>query len=143
MSRDRARVVVRVRQIAEDQAAGRVALAEGEAMAAAVRAADAEQRTHVHPAAATGGALSGHSLAASAGSAAALMTAARTAVEMAARADSALGHARWEAGQARAARMMAERLADRRDAAIALHNQRQDQRQLDESVAARHDRTGS
>ena len=137
----RARVVVRVRQIAEDQAAGRVALAEHDAIHAARRADEAYQRTHEHPAAAYGPTLSGHALAATAGSAAALMTAAATAAEVSARAAGALARARQQAALARAARLSAERLADRRDAAVALDEQRQAQRTLDETVAARHGRT--
>jgi flagellar export protein FliJ len=136
----RARVVVRVRQIAEDQAAGRVAIAESEAIETARRAAEAHERTHVHPATGSSGQLNGAALAASAGSAAALMSAAQTATEVAARAAMALDNARRAAGQARAARMMAERLAERREAAVRLEEQRAGQRTLDESVAARHER---
>ena len=138
--RNRARVVVRVRRIAEDQAAGRVALAEHEAIDAARRAVEAEQRTHVHPAAGLDGRIDGRALAATAGSAAALMAAARTAGDVATRAANALALARHEAARARAARLMAERLADRRDAAADLDEQRQAKRTLDESVAAGHRR---
>lgn len=133
-------MVVRVRQIAEDQAAGRVALAEGAAIDAARRADEAYERTHIHPVAGTSGQLSGAALAASAGSAAALMAAAQTAAEVATRAANALQLARHDAAQARAARMMAERLAERREAAVRLEEQRTDQRTLDESVAAKHGR---
>jgi flagellar biosynthesis chaperone FliJ len=45
-----------------------------------------------------------------------------------------------QAGAARAARMMAERLADRREAAIELDEQRTAQRTLDETVSAQHGR---
>lgn len=138
--KSRARVVVRVRQIAEDQAAGRVAQAESAAIDAARRAQEALDRTHIHPAVSTPGQLTGSALAASAGSAAALMHAATVATEVAARAANALNHARRDAAQARAARMMAERLAERREAAIELEEQRSGQRTLDESVAARHER---
>lgn len=138
--KNRARVVVRVRQIAEDQAAGKVAMAEGTAMAAAERARAAQERTHVHPIVSHGGALNGMALAASAGAAAALMTAATTAAEVAARADHDLQLARQHAAKARAARMMAERLAERRDAVIELHEQRTAQRTLDETVSAQHGR---
>ena len=137
---NRARVVVRVRQIAEDQAAGRVALAEGDATAAARRADEAHERTHVHPIAGHASSLTGTALAATAGSAAALMSAAQTASDVATRAAAALAVARQQAAQARAARMSAERLADRRDAADALDEQRQQQRILDETVSARHGR---
>jgi hypothetical protein len=135
--------VVRVRQIAEDQAAGKVAMAEGEALAATRRAEEAHERTRVHPLASQGGMLSGNALAASAGSAAALMSAAHTASDVATRAAHALQQARVHAASARGARMMAERLADRRDASMHLHEQRTQQRTLDESVAAQHGRTAS
>ncbi len=68
--KNRARVVVRVRQIAEDQAAGKVAVAETQAIEAARRAEEAHARTHVHPIASHGGQLNGAALAATAGSAA-------------------------------------------------------------------------
>jgi len=137
---NRARVVVRVRQIAEDQAAGRVAVAEGEAMVAERRARDAHDRTNVHPLDGRHGDLGADVLAAGAGTAAALLTAAVTASEVATRAANALALARHQAARARAARMTAERLADRREAAEALDEQRRQQRTLDETVSARHGR---
>ena len=137
---NRARVVVRVRQIAEDQAAGRVAHAEGEAMVAERRAREAHERTHQHPLAGRAGGLTAGTLASGAGTAAALLTAAATASEVATRATNALAVARHHAARARAARMTAERLADRREAAEELDEQRRQQRTLDETVSARHGR---
>jgi hypothetical protein len=134
----RARVVVRVRQIAEDQAAGHVALAEGEAAAAARRAEDAQSRTHVHPVAGLSGQFSAAALAASAGSAAALMANAHTASEAAARAMVGLNEARRQAAVARSARMAAERLAERREELVAVELRRGAQRTVDEMVSARH-----
>lgn len=137
---DRAKVVVRVRKIAEDQATGVVALAQQQAASAAQRADDAHARCHVHPIAAMGtSAMTAGALAMSAGSAAALLSAARSAADASLRAESNLADARALAARARAARMAAERLADRREQARALEEGRAGQRTVDEMVSARHE----
>jgi flagellar protein FliJ len=138
---DRAKVVVRVRRIAEDQATGVVALAQQQATSAAQRADDAHARCHVHPIAAMGtSTMTAGALAMSAGSAAALLSAAgRSAADAARRAEANLTEARAQAARARAARMAAERLADRREQARALEEGRAGQRTVDEMVSSRHE----
>jgi len=137
---DRAKVVVRVRRIAEDQATGVVALAQQQATSAAKRADDAHARCHVHPIAAMGTSMmTAGALAASAGSAAALLSAARSASDAAQRADANLAEARAQAARARAARMAAERLADRREQARVIEEGRAGQRTIDEMVSSRHE----
>jgi len=141
--KDRARVVVRVRKIAEDRASGVVGAAHAEVLAAQARVEQAEGRCHVHPVAAQGGTMNGAALAMSSGLSAALLASARNAADMAARAEGVLADARSAAAEARAARMAAERLAERREAAAALEESRAAQRQTDESVSARHGRSAS
>jgi flagellar export protein FliJ len=136
---DRAKVVVRVRRIAEDQATGVVALAQQQAASAAQRADDAHARCHVHPIAAMGtSTMTAGALAMSAGSAAALLSAARSAADAAQHAAAKLAEARALAARARAARMAAERLADRREQARVLEEERAGQRNVDEMVSSRH-----
>jgi flagellar export protein FliJ len=140
---DRSRVVVRVRKIAEDRASAAVGMAHADLLAASTRADEAAERCHVHPVAASGTGVTGAALASAAGQSAALLANARTAAEMVLRADQILADARVQAGAARAARLAAERLAERREAMAALDAARADQRQTDEMVSARHGRHGA
>jgi hypothetical protein len=130
-------VVVRVRTIEEDMAMAATARAAALAADADQAAATAAARAREHPLRGHAGGLRPGELITAAGVASALRESALSAERRAGLARQSLDGARVEALAASSRRRAAERLVERRIAAIRLEEARRDQRTLDESVIHR------
>ncbi len=135
MSGTRGDVVVRIRTIAEDMASVAAASAVVASEAASEAASLAQQRARTHPLANSTGSLDALDLLTAVGTASALRESALAAGRRAALAEQTVEDMRRQVATATANRKAAERLVDRRIAAVALEEQRRDQRTIDESAS--------
>ena len=130
-------MVVRVRTIQEGIATAAAAKALASALETAVAAKRARARAAAHPLANATGPLAPDDLMTSVGVATALRETALTAERRAGLAAQVLEEAQQQASSATAHRKTAERLVERRQAAVRYEQQRRSQRTQDEYAAAR------
>jgi hypothetical protein len=138
VSRARGDVVVRVRTIAEDIASAAAAAAQLGAELAADAAATARQRAATHPLSGSDRPLAAADLMTAVGVASALRETALSAQRRSELADQSMDEARRDAQSATASRKAAERLVQRRIAAVADAERRRLQRSIDENAAGSH-----
>jgi hypothetical protein len=136
MTNHRGDVVVRVRTIVENIAGTAAAAAAVTAGAAAEAADHAHHRARRHPLGSHSGPLAAIHLMTAVGTASALRETALTASRRSALAHQTLDDMRREAMVATAERKAAQRLVDRRIAAVKLERERAQQRTLDENAAS-------
>jgi len=133
-------VVVRVRSIVEDIAAAEAAAAQLSADAASMAAARARQRAATHPLSGSGRPLGAAEVMTAVGVASALRETALSAQRRAELAEEVMDEARRDVVSARVNRKAAERLVQRRIAAVDAAERRRLQRTLDEDAAGLHRR---
>ena len=138
VNRLRGDVVVRVRTIAEDIAAAAAAAAQLSADLAADAATVARQRAATHPLSGAERPVAAADLMTAVGVASALRETALSAQRRSDLADQSMDEARRGAQSATAGRKAAERLVQRRIAAVADAERRRTQRSIDESAAGSH-----
>ena len=138
MNRPRGEVVVRVRSIVEDIAAAAAMAAQLTADAAADAATVARQRAATHPLSGSDRPLAAADLMTAVGLASALRETALSTQRRSELADQSFDEARREVHSATASRKAAERLVQRRIAAVADAERRRLQRSIDENAAGAH-----
>jgi hypothetical protein len=131
-------VVVRVRTIAEDIAAAAAAAARQSADAAADAATLAQQRAATHPLSGSDRPLAAADLMTAVGVASALRETALSAMRRSELADQSMDEARRQAQTATSSRMAAQRLVQRRIAAVDAAERQRSQRTIDENAAGSH-----